>query len=43
MATGIFTKNQVFQRPTKVIIYLDETWFDTYDITERGWVDSSDN
>ena len=32
---------QVYRDAKRDIVYLDETWFDTHDVVEYGWVDDS--
>lgn len=34
---------QQYRQAKKHIVYLDETWFDTYDVVEHGWVHKSSN
>lgn len=36
-------KIQEYRQGKREIVYLDETWFDTHDVVEYGWVDDSSN
>lgn len=36
-------KIKEYRQLNRQIVYLDETWFDTHDVVQYGWVDSSHN
>ena len=36
-------KIKEYRQQNRHIVYLDETWFDTHDVVQYGWVDSSQN
>ena len=36
-------KIQECRQAKREIVYLDETWFDTHDVVDYGWVDDSSN
>ena len=36
-------KIKEYRESNRHIIYLDETWFDTHDVVQYGWVDETQN
>ena len=35
------TKSEISDKSERDIIYLDETWYDTHEVPDKGWIDSS--